>query len=103
MTVVHYGDIPTIVEADYFVPGTWRECVLVGEQGSLVADYAAATVTLWAGEHRRQGPGWAAVETGKENLPVASAEPLRLEPRLSRRLRHEWPEPSARMPAAAAR
>jgi predicted dehydrogenase len=79
VTVVHYGDIPTIVEADYFVPGTWRECVLVGEQGSLVADYAAATVTLWAGEHRREGPGWKAVETGKENLPVASAEPLRLE------------------------
>jgi UDP-N-acetylglucosamine 3-dehydrogenase len=79
VTIVHYGDIPTIVEADYFVPGTWRECVLVGEQGSLVADYGGATVTLWAGEHRRQGPGWAAVDTGKENLPTASTEPLRLE------------------------
>lgn len=79
VTVVHYGDIPTVVEADYFGPGAWRECVLVGELGSLVADYAAGTVTLWAGEHRRQGGGWAAVETGKESLPVASAEPLRLE------------------------
>lgn len=79
VTVVHYGDIPTIVEADYFLPGRWRECVLVGEQGSLVADYDAATVVLWTGEHRRQGVGWTAVETGKEGLPVASAEPLRLE------------------------
>jgi UDP-N-acetylglucosamine 3-dehydrogenase len=79
VTIVHYGDIPAIVEADYFVPGTWRECVIVGERGSLVADYGAATVTLWAGEHRRQGPGWAAVDTGKESLTTASAEPLRLE------------------------
>jgi predicted dehydrogenase len=53
--------------------------VIVGEQGSLVADYGAATVTLWAGEHRRQGPGWAAIDTGKENLATPSAEPLRLE------------------------
>lgn len=79
VTIVHYGDIATVVEADYFVPGTWRECVIVGERGSLVADYGAATVTLWAGEHRRQGPGWVAVETGKESLPIDSAEPLRLE------------------------
>jgi predicted dehydrogenase len=79
VTVVHYGDIPAVVEADYFVPGAWRECVLVGERGSLVADYAAGTVTLWAGEHRRQDGGWTAIETGKESLPVALAEPLRLE------------------------
>jgi predicted dehydrogenase len=79
VTVVHYGDVPAIVGADYFAPGPWRECVLVGDRGSLVADYGAGTVTLWAGEHRRQDGGWTAIEAGKESLPVASAEPLRLE------------------------
>jgi len=79
VTIVHYGEIPAIVEADYFAPGAWRECVIVGAQGSLVADYGSATVTLWAGEHRRQGPGWTAIDAGKENLTTASVEPLRLE------------------------
>ena len=37
---MHYGDIPAIVEANYFVPGTWRDCVIVGERGALVADYS---------------------------------------------------------------
>jgi predicted dehydrogenase len=80
VAIVHYGDVPTVVEANYFVPGTWRECVLVGERGSLVADYAAGTLTLHAGEHRRRGAGgWEAVDAGKEHLPVEGAEPLRLE------------------------
>jgi predicted dehydrogenase len=79
MTIVHYGDVPAIVEASYFVPGRWRECVIVGERGSLVADLVANTVTLWAGEHRRQGAGWVTVDAGKESLTTADAEPLRLE------------------------
>ncbi len=79
VTIVHYGDVPTVVEANYFVPGAWRECVLVGERGSLVADYGAGTVTLHAGEHRPRGAAWEAVDTGKESLYVGGAEPLRLE------------------------
>jgi predicted dehydrogenase len=78
-TTVHYGDVPVIVEANYFVPGTHRECVIVGERGSLVADYGASTVTLHSGEHRRRGPVWEAVETGKEELAARGEEPLRLE------------------------
>jgi predicted dehydrogenase len=79
VTVVNYGDIPALVEASYFVPGAHRECVIVGEQGSLIADYASATVTLHAGELRRTAVGWEAVDTGKESLPVDDAEPLRQE------------------------
>src|SRR5881275_2906323 len=45
VTVVHYGDVPAVVEASYFTPGTWRECAIVGERGTLVADYGASTVT----------------------------------------------------------
>ncbi|HEU5321764.1 MAG TPA: Gfo/Idh/MocA family oxidoreductase [Methylomirabilota bacterium] len=79
VAVVEYGRVPVVVEADYFVPGTHRECVVIGERGSLVADYGAGTVTLHAGEHRRREAGWEAVDEGKEELPVGREEPLRLE------------------------
>jgi len=79
VTVVHYGDVPAVVEANYFVPGTWRDCVIVGERGALVADYGSSVVTLHLGEHRKRGEAWEAVETGKEELPTRRAEPLRLE------------------------
>ena len=79
LAVVHYGEIPTVVEANYFVPGTWRDCVIVGERGALVADYGTSAVTLHLGEHLRRGGAWEAVETGKEDLPTRREEPLRLE------------------------
>ena len=79
LVTVHYGDVPVTIEANYFVPGTQRECVIVGEAGSLVADYGAATVTLHAGVHRQAGPRWEAVDTGKEDLATSDTEPLRLE------------------------
>ena len=79
VVVVHYADVPLVVEANYFVPGTYRDCVIVGEEGSLVADYATGTVTLHRGEHRPVGQAWEAVDTGKEDLPATGGEPLRLE------------------------
>jgi predicted dehydrogenase len=79
VTIVHYDHVPVIVEANYFVPGTHRDCVIVGEGGSLVADYGTSTVTLHLGEHRRAGGGWEAVDTGKEALAPGGDEPLRLE------------------------
>jgi predicted dehydrogenase len=79
VTLVTYGDVPTLIEANYFVPGTHRECVIVGERGSLVADYAASTVSLHVGEHHRRGAIWEAVDAGKEELPVGTEEPLRVE------------------------
>jgi hypothetical protein len=47
---------------------TWRECVIVGERGTLVADYGASSVTLHLGEHRQRGNTWDAVETGKKSF-----------------------------------
>jgi UDP-N-acetylglucosamine 3-dehydrogenase len=79
VVTVSFGDVPVTIEANYFVPGTHRECVIVGERGSLVADYGAGSVTLYAGAHVRKGDAWDAVDRGKEELPVAIAEPLRLE------------------------
>lgn len=78
-TIVHYGEIPTMIEANYFTPGTWRDCVIVGERGALVADYAASTVTLHLGAHLDRGGAWEAVETAKEELTTGREEPLRLE------------------------
>ena len=79
LTIVHYGEIPAIVEANYFVPGTHRECVIVGERGSLVADYGAGTVTLHSGDHRRQGEAWEAIRGPVEELKTSGEEPLRAE------------------------
>ena len=79
LTTVSYGDVPVTVEASYFVPGSHRECVIVGERGVLVADFAASTVTLHMSGHRRRGDAWEAVDEGKEELAAAGPEPLRLE------------------------
>jgi UDP-N-acetylglucosamine 3-dehydrogenase len=79
VAVVHYGDVPAVIEASYFTPGTQRDCVIVGDRGSLVGDFGTATVTVHAGVHRRAGTSWEAVDTGKEELSTADAEPLRLE------------------------
>ena len=79
VTTVTFGEIPTIVEANYFVPGTHRECVIVTEAGTLVADYGASTVRLYAGTHERRGEAWEAVDTGKTDFPVGGDEPLRAE------------------------
>jgi len=79
VTTVTYGDIPTVIEANYFLPGTHRECVIVTEAGTLVADYVAWTVRLYAGRHERRGETWEAVDTGKEDLAVGREEPLRVQ------------------------
>ena len=79
VAIVHYGDVPAIVEANYFVPGTYRDCVIVGERGSLVADYGDSSVMLHLGEFQKKGEAWEAVDTGKESLPASGPEPLRAE------------------------
>ena len=79
VTTVSYGDIPTVVEANYFVPGTYRECVVVTERGALVADYGASTLQLYAGEHVRRPEGWEALDTGKQEFLVGREEPLHAE------------------------
>ena len=79
VTIVEYEDVPALVEANYFVPGTWRECVLVGERGSVVADYSSGAVTLYEGELRQRDGVWEAIDLGKEALTTNDTEPLRLE------------------------
>jgi predicted dehydrogenase len=79
VTIVSYGAVAVIVEADYFLPGTHRQCVIVGERGALVADYGTGSVAFHPGEHRRRGAAWEAVEGPAEPIPTSGGEPLRLE------------------------
>ena len=79
VTIVRYGEVPVLVEASYFTPGTQRECVIAGESGSLVADFAAGTVMLHDQEFARRGGRWEAIDRGKEPLLVGRGEPLKLE------------------------
>lgn len=79
VTLVEYGDIAAVVEANYFVPGTHRECVIVGETGSLAADFGRGTVTLHPGGHVRRHGVWHATAGATEALVVEGQEPLRME------------------------
>src|SRR5437899_11880748 len=74
-----YCNNSSLLAVSSLAPGTHRDCVIVGERGSLVADYASATVTLHLGEFRATAGAWEAVDTGKEELPVRGEEPLRRE------------------------
>lgn len=76
VTVVRFGTVPVVVEADYFAPGRHRECVVVGERAALLADYARATVTLHPGVHLVRGASWVAAAGEPEPLAVATHEPL---------------------------
>ena len=79
VTIVRYGTVAVVVEASYFTPGAHREIMLVGERGTLVADFRAAAVTLHDQELTRRGARWEAIDRGKEGLPVGGDEPLKLE------------------------
>jgi UDP-N-acetylglucosamine 3-dehydrogenase len=76
---VEYGEVPAFVEAGYFVPGAHRECVLVGEEGSLVADFGRSLVTAHAQRHERRDGHWSAREAETEELKAVGEEPLKRE------------------------
>ena len=78
-TTVDYGDIPAFVEAGYFAPGTARDCVIVGEQGTLAADFATSEVRVLANRHVQTPAGWQAPEGTGETFKASGPEPLRLE------------------------
>ena len=79
LTAVRYGAITAMVEADYFVPGTHRQCVIVGDRGALVADYGAGTVAFHPGRHERRDAGWEAIGGPAEIITARGEEPLRAE------------------------
>lgn len=76
---VEYGEVPAFVEAGYFAPGTYRDCLLVGDRSSLVADFGRSVVTVFAQEHQRRDGLWLAQEGDREEIKAAGEEPLRRE------------------------
>ena len=79
LTTVEYGDVPAMVEAGYFAPGTARDCVLVGEHATIAADFSTSEVRVLANRHVREASGWQAPEGAVETLKATGPEPLRRE------------------------
>ena len=67
---VEYGETPAFVEAGYFAPGTYRDCVIVGEQETLAGDFGTAEVKV------QQGNAWNAPEGVAETHKATGPEPL---------------------------
>lgn len=78
-TTVDYGDVPAVVEAGYFAPGTARDCVIVGEQATLAADFGTSEVQVLANRHVETPSGWQAPEGAVESFKASGPEPLRHE------------------------
>jgi UDP-N-acetylglucosamine 3-dehydrogenase len=76
---VEYGSVPVLVEAGYFAPGTHRDCVIVGEQATLAADFGSSEVHVHANRHVRGAGGWQAAEGKVETIKAGGPEPLRRE------------------------
>src|SRR3972149_4488334 len=98
VAIVFYGETPAVVEANYFTPGTWRDCVLVGERGALVADYGGAPAALHLRERGGRGgarapPRPSGPPPGRRDRPVPSRSPRRAAP----------PRPRSRRTAARPR
>jgi UDP-N-acetylglucosamine 3-dehydrogenase len=78
-TTVEYGDVPAFVEAGYFAPGTYRDCVIVGEHATLAADFGTSEVRVLANRHVETATGWQAPEGAVESFKASGPEPLRRE------------------------
>jgi UDP-N-acetylglucosamine 3-dehydrogenase len=79
-SAVEYGDVPVVVEAGYFAPGAHRECLIVGAEGTLVADFDASEVRRYGDRHVPGGEGdWSAREGAVEAIKASGPEPLRRE------------------------
>lgn len=76
---VEYGDVPAVVEAGYFAPGTTRDCVLVGEHATIAADFGSSEVRVLANRHIQSASGWQAPEGAIETFKASGPEPLRRE------------------------
>ena len=79
LATVEYGDVPAIVEAGYFAPGTARDCVIVGEHATVAADFGSSEVRVLANRHVQSASGWQAPEGTVESFKASGPEPLRRE------------------------
>jgi UDP-N-acetylglucosamine 3-dehydrogenase len=76
---VEYGDVTAFIEAGYFAPGTHRDCVIVGERGTLAADFGTSELRVHGNRHVQAAGGWQANEGPVETIKATGPEPLRTE------------------------
>jgi UDP-2-acetamido-3-amino-2,3-dideoxy-glucuronate N-acetyltransferase len=76
---VEYEGVPAFIEAGYFAPGRYRDCVIVGEEETLAGDFGSGEVHIFGNRHARQGSEWDAREGAVETHKAPGPEPLRLE------------------------
>jgi len=68
--------VPAFVEAGYFAPGTYRDCVIVGAHETLAGDFGTSEVKVLANRHVKQGESWSAPEGVAETHKTSGPEPL---------------------------
>jgi UDP-N-acetylglucosamine 3-dehydrogenase len=78
-STVEYGQVRAFIETGYFAPGTYRDCVIVGENCTAAADFGASEVRLHANRHVPSPAGWQAPEGAVETVKPSGPEPLRRE------------------------
>ena len=78
-TMVEYGGVPAVVEAGYFAPVAHRDCLIVGEQATIAADFGSSELRVHANRHVAGPSGWQAREGAVETVKVSGTEPLRRE------------------------
>ena len=78
-STVEYGNVPAFIEAGYFAPGTYRDCVIVGERMTLAADFGTSEIRAHTNRHIRVSEGWQAPEGAVETLKATGPEALRRE------------------------
>lgn len=76
---VEYGAVPAFVEAGYFAPGTYRDCVVVGERATLAGDFGSSAVAVHENQHVNGAGGWQAPEGSIHTFKATGPEPLRRE------------------------
>jgi UDP-N-acetylglucosamine 3-dehydrogenase len=78
-TTVEYGAVPAFIEAGYFAPGTYRDCVIVGERATLAGDFGTGELRVHWNRHVQGPDGWQAPEGRVETVKPSGPEPLRAE------------------------
>jgi UDP-N-acetylglucosamine 3-dehydrogenase len=78
-SAVEYAGASAFIEAGYFAPGTYRDCVIVGEGATLAADFGSSEVHIHANRHFHGPGGWQAPEGAVEIIKASGPEPLRRE------------------------
>jgi UDP-N-acetylglucosamine 3-dehydrogenase len=79
VSVLDYRGRVVFIEAGYMPPEKRRDISIVGDQASLYCDYQKNSLHLYENRYEKQGDRWLALEGEVHDIPLDSAEPLRVE------------------------